>query len=335
MRIIVSLLGISSIILLGTLYIRTTSKKTDYYEQVIAHEDRLKIELKESLRKAYSSDESFFITTVVTEQFIDKQIAKLELLSNDADKENLGNIMEDIRGRYSLKTSINGFFDPDLINEDRMDYGARLQETVSLEDLSVVEKQFKKIKQEGDAFHNRIELAIKMSKNLIQVREKDGNVLMDVPSISQLPELPTGCEITAITMMLQYKGVDKGAVQLANEMARHASDPDLGYVGNPFTKSGWTVHPQGVLELIKTNAGNAQNLTGIALEELENKLAQETPVVAWMTMHGFTVHAITLIGFDSEYIFYNDPWTGGGNLKMTREAFMKNWKLQDYRAVSI
>ena len=67
--------------------------------------------------------------------------------------------------------------------------------------------------------------------------------ILDVPAISQLPALPTGCEITAITMMLKFQGADVSKVQLAMEMPRHSSDPDIGYVGNPFTKRGWTIYP--------------------------------------------------------------------------------------------
>lgn len=34
------------------------------------------------------------------------------------------------------------------------------------------------------------------------------SVLLDVPLVCQLPELPTGCETTALTMVFNYNGVD-------------------------------------------------------------------------------------------------------------------------------
>ncbi|WP_225361522.1 C39 family peptidase [Limosilactobacillus reuteri] len=63
-------------------------------------------------------------------------------------------------------------------------------------------------------------------------------VYNDAEVISQLPELPTGCEITAVTMMLRYAGYDVNKVQLANIMPR-SNNGDYGFVGNPFSLSGW------------------------------------------------------------------------------------------------
>ena len=53
--------------------------------------------------------------------------------------------------------------------------------------------------------------------------------------IKQMPELPTGCEITAVTMMLQYAGQPVDKVTLAHEMPYDASDWNKGFVGDPFT----------------------------------------------------------------------------------------------------
>src|SRR5699024_7446986 len=45
--------------------------------------------------------------------------------------------------------------------------------------------------------------------------------ILNVPVIKQLPSLPTGCEITSITMMLRYKGAKVNEVNLAKEMPKH------------------------------------------------------------------------------------------------------------------
>lgn len=37
------------------------------------------------------------------------------------------------------------------------------------------------------------------------------------PIIQQLPELPTGCEITALTMVLQYYGLDADKITMAEK----------------------------------------------------------------------------------------------------------------------
>ncbi|WP_252899057.1 C39 family peptidase [Secundilactobacillus odoratitofui] len=66
---------------------------------------------------------------------------------------------------------------------------------------------------------------------------------LNVPLIAQRPELPTGCEITAVTMMLKYIGADVTKVQLAKEMPYDASDCDKGFVGDPFTDNGNSIYP--------------------------------------------------------------------------------------------
>ncbi|MFD1851504.1 C39 family peptidase [Oceanobacillus bengalensis] len=157
-------------------------------------------------------------------------------------------------------------------------------------------------------------------------------LLLDVPLISQLPELPTGCEITAVTMMLRYKGCNADKVTLANEMPRATKDPNNGYVGDPFTPDGWTIYPSALIKLVEHYAGNAVDLTAA---DIEKQLTDEKPVVVWVSsMHGFTVHALTLTGFDKGHFYYNDPWTTEKDVKITKLAFHNIWNGQSRRAIS-
>ncbi len=156
--------------------------------------------------------------------------------------------------------------------------------------------------------------------------------VMNVPAINQLPELPTGCEITAVAMMLQYKGVPVDKIKLAKEMPRHSWNPNLGYVGDPFTKRGWTVYPPALMNLVKKYAQSAKNLTGAADGTVEKQLASLRPVVVWVSpMHGFNVHALVLTGYDAKYFYFNDPWTGKKNQKISKAEFYKIWKNQKRR----
>lgn len=159
---------------------------------------------------------------------------------------------------------------------------------------------------------------------------------LDVPIISQRDpynpsrNLVSGCEITSVTMMLQYAGANVDKVQLAYEMPYSSFDPNQGFVGNPFGK-GWTIYPPALMNLVRKYTGSAINLTGL---EIKRNLDDGKPVVVWMTMHGFTVHAITLVGYDENYFYYNDPWTGEKNASMYWSDFYNNWSTQDRRAIS-
>ncbi len=157
---------------------------------------------------------------------------------------------------------------------------------------------------------------------------------LNVPLISQLPELPTGCEITAVTMLLRFKGIVVDKLTVVKEMPLHKSDPHQGYVGNPYDKSGWTIYPQALQKLIKKYTGSVQDLTGHSLSALEQQLSEEKPVVAWVSpLHGFTVHAIVLTGFDQIYYYYNDCWSNQKE-KIKKEDFLQIWGNQERRAIS-
>ncbi|KRK99014.1 hypothetical protein FD04_GL000164 [Secundilactobacillus odoratitofui DSM 19909 = JCM 15043] len=133
---------------------------------------------------------------------------------------------------------------------------------------------------------------------------------LNVPLIAQRPELPTGCEITAVTMMLKYIGADVTKVQLAKEMPYDASDCDKGFVGDPFTDNGNSIYPPALLALISKYAGHATDLTGATLTDLQRELDANRPVVIWVgEFDGFHTHALTLIGYDADHVIVNDCWT--------------------------
>ena len=166
--------------------------------------------------------------------------------------------------------------------------------------------------------------------HLSEVRGK----ILNVPIISQLPELPTGCEITAVAMLLQYKGIDVDKVELESEMPKHPSDPDIGYVGDPYSVSGWTIYPPALIELITKYAGSATDLTGISNGDIEKELSNNNPIVVWGSpLHGFTVHTLVLTGFDEHNFYYNDCWTGEKNVSISKNEFHRIWAEQGKQAV--
>ncbi|EAO56909.1 Hypothetical protein RBTH_07411 [Bacillus thuringiensis serovar israelensis ATCC 35646] len=165
---------------------------------------------------------------------------------------------------------------------------------------------------------------------------------MNVPIESQLDakdpsrNLETGCEITAVSMMLQFAGANVDKVLLAKEMPYHDYDPNKGYVGDPWSDGPInTVYPPALLDLVKKYAGSSVNLTGVSLDKIKEKLNQNHPVVAWVgDMHGFGIHAITLTGYTNDKVFYNDPWTGEKDASMSWDSFDSKWTPKKSRALS-
>ncbi|HHP9239474.1 TPA: C39 family peptidase [Listeria monocytogenes] len=160
-------------------------------------------------------------------------------------------------------------------------------------------------------------------------------VNLNVPLLKQLPELPTGCEITSVTMMLQFAGKKVNKVNLAKEMKKHSNNPNYGFVGNPFSRKGWTIYPPALTSTVTKYVGSSKNLTGTSLNGLKNQLNKKRPVVAWVSnFHGFTVHAIVLTGYDRNNFYYNDCWTGKKNVKISQSYFNTCWSKQAKRAIS-
>ena len=164
----------------------------------------------------------------------------------------------------------------------------------------------------------------------------DGQIIAvynDAEIISQLPELPTGCEITAVTMMLRYAGYNVNKIQLANEMPR-SNNGDYGFVGNPFSPSGWWIFPTGIAPVVNKYVGHSDIMTGASMERIKDKLNQGHLVVAWVAnVNGFVNHALALTGYDASRLFYNNPWTGRKE-SMAYGEFYQHWNADRQRAIS-
>ncbi|WP_367296348.1 C39 family peptidase [Levilactobacillus yonginensis] len=156
---------------------------------------------------------------------------------------------------------------------------------------------------------------------------------LNIPLIAQRPELPTGCEITATTMMLQYAGAKVTKMSLAKEMPR-SSNPNKGFVGSPYRRSGWWIYPKGLMTTVKRHLGSAKNMTGASFKKMKTQINRGHPVVIWVAgVDGFVNHAITLSGYSSARAYYNDPWTKR-KTSMTLASLHKHRKHDAYRALS-
>ena len=158
-------------------------------------------------------------------------------------------------------------------------------------------------------------------------------VYNDAEVIGQNPELPTGCEITAVTMMLRYAGKDVNKIQLAREMPR-SNDGNKGFVGDPFSVTGWWIFPTGVAPVVNHHLGHSEVMTGASLAAIKTKLILGHLVVAWMAnVNGFVNHAIALTGYQNDRLYFNNPWTARKE-SMSVAEFYQHWNQDAQRALS-
>ncbi len=155
------------------------------------------------------------------------------------------------------------------------------------------------------------------------------------PVVCQRPQLPTGCEITAWTMMVKHEGKKMNKIRAARIMPR-SGNPNYGFVGSPFSNSGHVlvVYPNGLAGITKRHLGKYKNMTGCSLSDIRSKLRKKHLVLVWLVaLNGFGSHTVTLTGYDRHHFYYNNPWTGRRE-KMRYSRFKWMWYGNAARALS-
>jgi len=87
------------------------------------------------------------------------------------------------------------------------------------------------------------------------------------------------------------------------------------------------------MSLVEQYVGTAKDLTGQNFDAIKYQINLGHPVVTWNTLYGFPYHALTVTGYDKNYVYYNDCWTDQ-TLQMGINQFIDNWNTQNRRAIS-
>jgi uncharacterized protein YvpB len=203
--------------------------------------------------------------------------------------------------------------------------------------------------------------------SIIKIKE---NVLIDAPVLNQMPELPRGCEVTSLAMLLQHAGIEVDKMTLAKEIKKdpsvyqvkngvvHFGHPNDGFVGDmySFQTPGLGVYHKPIKELAEQYLpGNIIDLTGASFQELTIHLSDERPVwviinttyknlptnyfQTWQTPSGpvditYKEHSVLLTGYDKDYIYFNDPLTGEKNKKAPLKDFEESWVQMGSQAIT-
>lgn len=156
--------------------------------------------------------------------------------------------------------------------------------------------------------------------------------------LNQLPELPTGCEVTSLTMVLNHLGYSCTKLELAdNYLAKGVlgqTDPRRAFIGDPASETD----SRGCYAPVVADTANkyltaqgaarrAEDISGNELETLFRYIQKGTPVIVWGTMDcapvqptdvweidGQTIqwlrpeHCMVLVGYDDTQIFEADPY---------------------------
>ena len=189
------------------------------------------------------------------------------------------------------------------------------------------------------------------------------------PLILQLPELPRGCEVTALAMLLQSNGVQVDKMELANNIRKdttpYSRQGNVTYFGNPhdgfvgdmytFDNPGLGVYHEPIAELAEQYLpGRVLDMTGTTFEHLLWTVGQGMPTwvihttlydkvpasawVSWQTPSGpiqvtYYEHSLLVTGYDEQYVYVHDPL--GRKDRIKHSAFQAGWEQMGSQAITI
>lgn len=195
-------------------------------------------------------------------------------------------------------------------------------------------------------------------------------LILDVPLIAQNPELPRGCEVTSLAMLLNYAGIKVDKMKLAKEVKKdltpyykvigqvYFGNPHTGFVGNMYNikKPGLGVYNEPVSDLAEVYLpGNIINLTGSNFNTVLSYVNNIRPVwviintmystvpddywETWITPIGkikitYKEHSVLITGYDDTYVYFNDPLREVKDRKVKKIEFEKAYNQMGKQAIT-
>lgn len=216
---------------------------------------------------------------------------------------------------------------------------------------------------------NRSKTVLNFDENyrIIKIKEK---VLLDFPAIKQYPELPRGCEVTSLAMLLQGTGIDVDKMDLAKKIRKDTTPykkengktyfghPNDGFIGDMYSydRPGLGVYHTPIKNLAEEFLPNQmKDLTGTDFSELQIYLSLGVPVwiitntkyeklsddyfEKWQTPKGeinitYKEHSVLITGYDEKFIYFNDPISGEKNKKIIKKDFLDAWIQMGRQAIT-
>ncbi|MCI9198659.1 MAG: C39 family peptidase [Lachnospiraceae bacterium] len=194
---------------------------------------------------------------------------------------------------------------------------------------------------------------------------EDSRIQLEAESILQYPELPTGCEVTSLTMALRFAGYDVSKEELADRYLDKTTPGSVSYKeafwGDPRQAESFGCYAPVIVNAAnkylaeKESQMQAYDLTGTSLDDVLTEVRMGSPVIVWGSMYineeivfsygweidGETVtwpsneHCMLLIGFDMENdsVIVCDPLEGV--VSYDKGAFQHHYEILGQQAIVI
>ncbi len=172
--------------------------------------------------------------------------------------------------------------------------------------------------------------------------ETNETKVQGIPVISQWPNLPTGCEATSLTMLLNFFGTNLTKEQVVSMQPNgpnlyrvngvlYGADPNKEFIGSPYDSHSFGIYHQPFIPIIESYfPSRSENLSGGLTSDLYAAIDSGRPVLVWASVGMMQVtpgikwtladgtvfqwkngnHALLLVGYTDTQVIMNDPWTG-------------------------
>lgn len=179
--------------------------------------------------------------------------------------------------------------------------------------------------------------------------------------LNQNPELPTGCEITSLTSVLNYYGCNVDKTTMADNYLKkgYGSFYEM-FLGNPRESTSFGCMAQPIVNAANKYFTannirmNAENISGTDFEDILKIVAKGEPVIIWNTINmkpAYESQTLTLDGqeytwiapehcvvitgydFNNSIVYIMDPMAG--NVERDLETFKQRYESMHSQAVYI
>ena len=193
-------------------------------------------------------------------------------------------------------------------------------------------------------------LASRSINAAVPVKKLSGSAILRVPLIKQLPELPTGCEVTSLAMAINHYGIKISKTVLADVFLEkgeyRAADYRKVFVGDPREVNAYGCYADVIVkcaekffDTVSSRSFDVINASGCTPQALYAYTDMGYPVIVWASNKmlptfegpswtdsktGNTVtwtgneHCVLLTGYDmkKKCVYLNDPLYGIVSFKM-------------------
>ena len=112
---------------------------------------------------------------------------------------------------------------------------------------------------------------------------------LNVPLENQMPDLPNGCEVTSLSMLMNYYGIKVSKNELAETIqhvdsftdgGKYRGNPHQGFVGHmTIANAGWCVYNEPLYNVARKYTSHIENITGSDFLSLLKLVSNGPPVM--------------------------------------------------------